>query len=100
MLGGLKKILFWTYPRGCWQYDLAVAAILAFIFLTPRSVFDGSAFKDQPLPTQHREQTEPQQQKNAAEPGEPGRAGEEASESDGQTERDQPGSPSDREGSR
>ena len=31
--------LFWTYERGTWQYDVMVALILAFIFLTPRTLF-------------------------------------------------------------
>ena len=31
--------LFWTYERGTWQYDVMVALILAFIFLTPRAWF-------------------------------------------------------------
>jgi hypothetical protein len=31
--------LFWTYERGTWQYDIMVALILAFIFLSPRSWF-------------------------------------------------------------
>jgi hypothetical protein len=31
--------LFWTYERGTWQYDIMVALILAFIFLTPRHWF-------------------------------------------------------------
>src|SRR5687767_2485114 len=30
---------FWTYERGTWQYDVMVAVILAFIFLTPRAWF-------------------------------------------------------------
>ena len=30
---------FWTYERGTWQYDVMVAVILAFIFLTPRGWF-------------------------------------------------------------
>lgn len=41
----LSKVFFWTYPRGCWQYDLICIVILAFIFLTPPSVLDGSAFR-------------------------------------------------------
>ena len=36
--------LFWTYERGTWQYDIMVALILAFIFLTPRDWF-----RDQPV---------------------------------------------------
>src|SRR3972149_11312843 len=31
--------LFWPYERGTWQYDVMVALILAFIFLTPRAWF-------------------------------------------------------------
>ena len=37
--GWLRPVLFWSYRRGSWQYDLIVVAILAFIFLTPRSFF-------------------------------------------------------------
>ena len=44
MISVLTKIFFWTYPRGSWQYDLICVVILAFIFLTPRSILDGSAF--------------------------------------------------------
>ncbi len=44
MLGKLwaavRSVLFWGYRRGSWQYDLIVVAILAFIFLTPRRVFN------------------------------------------------------------
>ena len=43
MLGKLGSAiyrgLFWTYERGTWQYDVMVALILAFIFLTPRTWF-------------------------------------------------------------
>jgi hypothetical protein len=39
----MKRLLFWEFPRASWQYDLVVALILAFIFLTPRSWF-----QDQP----------------------------------------------------
>jgi hypothetical protein len=49
--GGLEKVwekikagslrtVFWAYERGTWQYDLMVLAILAFIFLSPRSWFN------------------------------------------------------------
>ena len=36
----LVRTVFWAYERGTWQYDLIVIAILAFIFLTPRSFFN------------------------------------------------------------
>ncbi len=36
----ISRSIFWSYERGCWQYDLIVIAILAFIFLTPRSWFE------------------------------------------------------------
>jgi hypothetical protein len=31
----LKSYFFWTYPRGCFHYDVMVTVILAFIFITP-----------------------------------------------------------------
>ena len=40
---GLKRFILWDYPRAGWQYDVMVAIILAFIFLTPREFF-----RDQP----------------------------------------------------
>jgi hypothetical protein len=38
----LKKIFFWNYERNTWQWDLLCVVILIFIFLTPKSWFDGS----------------------------------------------------------
>lgn len=32
---GLWRAIYWTYERATWQYDLMVAAILAFVWLTP-----------------------------------------------------------------
>jgi hypothetical protein len=34
----LKRTFFWSYERGTWQYDVAVALILIFVFL-PRGWF-------------------------------------------------------------
>ena len=34
----LKRTFFWSYDRGAWQYDIAVAIILIFVFL-PRGWF-------------------------------------------------------------
>ena len=31
----LKSYFYWTYPRGCFHYDVMVTLILAFIFVTP-----------------------------------------------------------------
>jgi len=36
-------VLLWDFPRASWQYDVIVAVILLFIFLTPRDWF-----RDQP----------------------------------------------------
>ena len=36
----VTRSIFWEYGRGSWQYDVIVAAMLAFIFLSPRSWFD------------------------------------------------------------
>ena len=35
----LKGLLFWSYGRSTWQYDVLCALILAFIFLTPQGWF-------------------------------------------------------------
>ena len=35
----LVRTLFWSYERGTWPYDLAVAAIVLFVLLSPRSWF-------------------------------------------------------------
>ncbi len=43
----LSRVLFWTYSRGGWQYDIVCGFILAFIFLTPKAVFDGSVFSQE-----------------------------------------------------
>ncbi len=43
MMSGFRRFILWDYPRAVWQYDLMVAIILAFIFLTPREWF-----RDQP----------------------------------------------------
>lgn len=42
-MSGVKRFLLWDYARASWQYDIIVALILAFIFLTPRALF-----RDQP----------------------------------------------------
>jgi hypothetical protein len=35
----LSRIFFWTYERGTAPYDIAVAAIVLFVLLTPREWF-------------------------------------------------------------
>jgi hypothetical protein len=36
----LSRILLWSFDRGTWQYDVIVGLILAFIFFTPRTLFN------------------------------------------------------------
>ena len=36
----LRPAVFWEFRRGSWQYDIIVALILAFIFLTPPAMFN------------------------------------------------------------
>jgi hypothetical protein len=36
----IYKGIFWQAERATWQYDVMVALILSFIFLTPRSYFN------------------------------------------------------------
>ena len=32
----LQSYFYWTYPRGCFHYDVMVTLILLFIFVTPQ----------------------------------------------------------------
>ncbi len=40
-----KKIIFWTYPRTSWQWDVLCVLILVFIFLTPKSWFENTQYR-------------------------------------------------------
>ncbi|QQS42921.1 MAG: hypothetical protein IPM63_08305 [Acidobacteriota bacterium] len=48
----MKRIIFWDYRRGTWQYDLMCLLIVAFIFLSPKSWFDNGQTRatDPPKP--------------------------------------------------
>lgn len=41
----VKKAVFWTYPRTSWQWDVLCVLCLIFIFLTPKTWFDNSAYQ-------------------------------------------------------
>ena len=55
VLRTLKKILFWSYDRGTWQYDIMCVLILGFVFFAPntsfrnRAVTAGTRLSDQPV---------------------------------------------------
>jgi hypothetical protein len=36
---GLVRIVFWSFERGTWPYDVAVAVIVLFVLFSPRSWF-------------------------------------------------------------
>jgi len=40
----IVRVLFWSYERGTWQYDIAVAGIVLFVLFSPRIIH----FNDQP----------------------------------------------------
>jgi hypothetical protein len=40
----IKRIVFWSYERGTWQYDLAVAGIVLFVLFSPQIIH----YSDQP----------------------------------------------------
>jgi|SRR6185503_8676032 len=42
-----RKIVFWTYPRTSWQWDVLCLLILVFIFLTPKGWFETNQLKKQ-----------------------------------------------------
>ncbi len=37
---GLVRIVFWSFERGTWPYDVAVVLIVVFVLLSPRSWFN------------------------------------------------------------
>lgn len=45
MFSVLKRIVLWNYRRTTWQYDVLCLLILAFVFLTPKSWFDGGELR-------------------------------------------------------
>lgn len=40
LLNVFKRIIFWSYGRTTWQYDVLCVLILAFVFLTPKGWFE------------------------------------------------------------
>jgi hypothetical protein len=40
----IVRVVFWSYERGTWQYDIAVGAIVLFVLFSPRLIH----FNDQP----------------------------------------------------
>lgn len=40
----IVRVLFWSYERGTWQYDLAVVGIVLFVLFSPRLIH----YSDQP----------------------------------------------------
>lgn len=49
ILSTFKKILFWSYERGSWQYDVMCVLILAFIFFSPNRLFQSRVSAAPPL---------------------------------------------------
>jgi hypothetical protein len=43
----IKKIVFWNYPRTSWQWDVLCVLILVFIFLTPKSWFANTSYRQE-----------------------------------------------------
>jgi len=36
---GVGRVIFWSFERGSWPYDVMVVAILLFVLMTPRKWF-------------------------------------------------------------
>jgi hypothetical protein len=45
----LKRVFFWSYERGTWQYDLAVILIVLFVLATPTRWFHDQPQVGMPL---------------------------------------------------
>jgi hypothetical protein len=43
---GLVRIVFWSFERGTWPYDAAVAVIVVFVLFSPRSWFNDRPEQD------------------------------------------------------
>ena len=41
----IMRVVFWSYERGTWQYDLAVVGIVLFVLFSPQIIH----YSDQPL---------------------------------------------------
>ena len=41
----IKRVVFWSYERGTWQYDIAVAGIVLFVLFSPYLIH----YSDQPV---------------------------------------------------
>ena len=39
-MGLLKRIIWWSYERASWQWDVLCILIMCFIFLTPKEWFE------------------------------------------------------------
>lgn len=63
----LSRVFFWNFERGSWQYDILCGLILCFIFLTPKTVFDGSLFTKSEKPSEQLEDV-PQQERTQLQP--------------------------------
>jgi len=48
---GLVRVVFWSFERGTWPYDVAVALIVVFVLLSPRSWFNDQPPLDPPAAT-------------------------------------------------
>ena len=49
----IKKIVLWNYPRTSWQWDVLCVLILVFIFLTPKSWFANTSYRQEPHKEAH-----------------------------------------------
>ena len=49
MWQAIKSVVLWNYRRTSWQYDVLCILILAFIFLTPKSWFEGKERERSPI---------------------------------------------------
>ena len=67
-MGVVGQVIFWRYSRGSWQYDILCGVILAFIFLTPADVFDGSVFSQAKEPKKMEERDRDSDRKQARTP--------------------------------
>ncbi len=49
LFGIFKRVLFWSYERGSWQYDVMCVLILAFVFAVPSWYFHSRPNTPRPI---------------------------------------------------
>ena len=54
-----KRIIMWDHERGTWQYDVLCLLIIAFIFLSPKTLLEKPERATQNIPQTVKSESQP-----------------------------------------